>query len=259
MLLALALLTGACLPETVELSYSFEEGSTVAYRMTARADARWDVGGQGSGSYEVSFEIEETVTSVDAEGATLQVEMVPIEAEERGLPSPGLEQRSFSLRVGPNGEVLEVLQLDGVEASALDQNELAFIGTYRPALPPEPVRLGNEWIDQRDIRFGTDIQAIESTGTLIGFARDGSQKLARISFTGVGPLSWITNLPQGEAQLTGDADTTGVALFDIGTGNLDEATSSTQGAFDVRVIPSSGLAPITGTLDLDLELDVERV
>jgi len=258
-LLALALLTGACLPETVDLAYSFEEGSTVAYRMTARADARWDVGGRGSGSYEVSFEIEETITSVDDEGATLQVEMVPTETEEEGLPSPGLERRTFSLRVGPSGEVLEALQLDGIEASALGQDELAFIGTYRPALPREPVRLGDEWSDQRDIRFGTDIQAIESTGTLIGFAREGDEELARISFAGIGPLTWITDLPQGEAQLTGDAETTGVALFDIATGNLDEATSSTRGSFEVRVIPSTGLAPITGTLDLDLELTVERV
>lgn len=250
---------GACLPETVELAYSLEQGRTVTYRMTARAEAQWDVGGSGRGSYEVSFDIEESVTTVDDDESVLVVEMVPIDAEENGLPSPGLERRTFSLRVGPEGDVLEVLQLDGIEASALDHDELAFIGTYRPPLPDGPVKLREEWSDQRAIQLGSEIQEIETTGTLIGFSREGQSELARVAFTGTSPLEWITNLPQGEAQLTGSAATDGTALFDIGAGALDEATSSTRGDFQVRVIPGSGEAPIAGTLHLDLELQVERV
>lgn len=249
----------ACLPETVELSYSFEEGTTISYRMTARAEAKWDVGGPGAGSYEVSFDIQETVTRVDADSTVLSVDMLPVDAEENGLPSPGLEQRSFTLRVGPDGKVLEVLQLDGIEASALDHDELAFIGTYRPPLPGTPVRLGDEWADRRAIRLGPEVQEIDATGSLVGFARDGGQELARITFSGVSPLGWVTSLPQGEAQLNGDAETTGIALVDISDGSLDQASSSTRGRFDVRVIPGSGEAPITGTLNLDLELSVERV
>jgi hypothetical protein len=207
----------------------------------------------------VSFDIEETVSTVDADGSILLVEMVPTDTEENGLPSPGLERRSFSLLVGPDGEVLEVLQLDGIEASALDPDELAFIGTYRPPLPRLPVRLRDEWTDQRTIELSSGIQEIDRTGTLVGFARDGDGELARIAFTGTSPLEWITSLPQGQAQLTGDAATEGAALFDMGAGNLDEATSSTSGVFQVRVIPGGGAAPITGTLRLDLELTVERV
>ena len=258
-LLILVLATGACLPDTVQLSYSVEEGTTVAYRMTARAEAEWDVGGPGRGSYEVGFDIEETITSDDEEGSVLVVEMIPIDAQENGLPSPGLERRSFSLRIGPNGEVLEVLQLDGIEASALDQEELAFIGTYRPPLPGTPVKLRDEWTGPRPIQIGSGPQEIETTGTLMGFTRDGARDLARIAFTGTSPLEWTTTLPQGEAQLTGEATTEGAALFDIGGGNLDEATSSTSGDFQVRVIPGNGEAPIAGTLHLDLELFVERV
>ena len=251
--------TGACLTETVELSYSVQEDRTVAYRMTARAEAEWNVGGPGRGSYEVGFDIEETITSGDEDGSVLVVEMIPIDAQENGLPSPGLERRSFSLRIGSNGEVLEVLQLDGIEASALDQEELAFIGTYRPPLPSFPVKLRDEWTGPRPIQIGSGPQEIETTGTLIGFTRDGARELARIAFTGTSPLEWTTMLPQGEAQLTGEATTEGAALFDIGGGNLDEATSSTSGDFEVRVIPGNGEAPIAGTLHLDLELLVERV
>jgi hypothetical protein len=243
----------------VKLAYRFEEGTTQTYEMTATASAEWDVAGRGQGSYTVSFEVNETVQSVDAEGAVVVVEMLPTGAEEDGLPSPGLERRSFSLRLGPNGEVLEVLQLDGIAASSVDHDELAFIGTYRPSLPETEVRLGDEWTDDRAIRLGSDFQQIETQGSLAAFRRDGGVESARISFSGTSPLEWITTLPQGEAQLLGDATTHGTAMFNIAAGTLETATSSTRGDFEVRVIPGDGAAPITGVLTLDLDLTVKRL
>lgn len=248
----------ACLPNTVDLRYVFEEGTTTVYSMTARADASWDVRGAGRGSYEVGFEVTETVTQVDDDGAVVQVEMVPTGAEERGLPSPGLERRSFSLRLGPQGEVTEILQLDGVRAVALDEDELAFIGTYRPSLPREPVTLRDEWSESREIRMGTDTQGIDTTGRLVALRRDDGRDLAEVVFSGNGPLRWITALPQGEAELSGEATTLGRGLFEIDRGLLDSATSRTTGRFDVRVVPGAGQAPITGVLRLDLALEVER-
>lgn len=257
--LSLLLVLVGCSPDQVELAYRFEEGTTQTFRMTARAEAEWDINGRGQGSYDVSFDVTETVESQDEDGSTVVVEMVPTKAEEDGLPSPGLERRSFSLRLGPNGEVLEVLRLDGIEASALDQDELAFIGTYRPPLPGGPVRLRDEWADAREVQLGPTIQEIETTGRLASFSRSGALRLARIAFTGTNALSWETGLPQGNARLDGDATTSGTALLDIDTGSLQEATSSTRGDFAVRVLPGAGAAPIAGTLRLDLELTVERI
>lgn len=257
-ILALLLLVG-CRPDTVELAYRFEQGTTQTYKMTAHAEAEWDVSGQGTGSYDVSFEVTETVERVNDDEAVVMVEMVPTEAEENGLPSPGLERRSFSLRLGPNGEVLKVLQLDGIEASSVDHEELAFIGTYRPPLPEDEVRLGDEWSDERAIQLGSTFQQIEARGVLTALRRAGSANLARITFTGNSPLEWITALPQGEAQLTGDAATSGTAMLNIDEGYLEDATSSTRGDFAVLVIPGDGAAPIRGTLRLDLVLTVERL
>lgn len=248
----------ACLADTVDLSYGFEEGTTTTYQMTARADASWDVAGRGEGSYEVGFEVTETVRNVDEDGAIVDVRMIPTGAEEQGLPSPGLERRSFSLLLGPEGEVVEVLQLDGIEARSLDEDELAFIGTYRPALPSEPVTLHDEWSQSREIRLGADIQGIETTGQLVGLRRDDERGLAEVVFTGNSPLRWTTRLPQGEAELTGEATTRGRGLFEIDGGLLDSATSRTSGRFEVRVIPGGGRAPITGMLHLELALEVER-
>lgn len=256
----LLLILVACRPDSVRLGYHFEEGHTQTYRMTAHAEAEWDVAGRGRGSYDVSFDVTETVRSVEAGGAVVVVEMVPIptESRENGLPSPGLVRRSFSLRLGTSGEVLEILQLDGIEASVLDHDELAFIGTYRPPLPEGAARLGDEWGDEAAIRLGSSFQQIETHGTLIGFSRSGDTNLARIGFTGRSPLEWLTGLPQGQARLTGEAATSGTALLDIAAGSLDEATSSTRGDFVVRVVPGDGAAPITGTLRLDLDLAVTR-
>lgn len=256
---SLLLVLVGCRPDEVNLSYRFDEGTTQTFRMTAHAEAEWDINGRGSGSYDVSFDVTETVESQDEEGSTVVVEMVPTGAEEDGLPSPGLERRSFSLRLGPNGEVLEVLRIDGIEASDLDQDELAFIGTYRPPLPGGLVRLRDEWADAREIQLGSTLQEIATTGRLESFSRSGSLRLARIGFTGRSPLGWETALPQGNAQLDGDATTNGTALLDIDSGSLKEATSSTTGDFEVRVLPGDGAAPIAGTLRLDLELTVERV
>lgn len=263
-LLVLGLVVGgssACRPDAVEIAYRFEIGQTISYRMTARAEAQWDIGEPGAGSYQVAFEVTETVRSTDRDGAVVDVEMIPIpeDTREDGLPSPGLERRSFSLRLGEDGEVSEVLQLDGIEASVLDQDQLAFIGTYRPPLPPGPARLRDVWSDERRIRVGSSVRQIDTEGMLVGFRRDGDLRLARIEFTGRGPLEWVTTLPQGEAQLSGDAATAGTGLVDIDAGTIIEATSSTLGDFDVRVVPPGGLAPITGILHLDLRLSVERL
>lgn len=256
----LLLLATACRPDNVELAYRFEEGSIQTFRMTAHAEAEWDIAEGGRGSYDISFDVTETVESVDENGSVVVVvDMVPTGAEENGLPSPGLERRSFSLRLGPNGELLEVLRLDGVQAANLEQDELAFIGTYRPSLPEDRVRLGDEWSQEHQVQLGSNFQQIRSRGELTGFRRTGDHRLARIEFTGQGPLEWLTGLPQGQARLTGEASTDGSGLFDIDAGVLEEATSSTRGTFDVRVSPGEGEAPIVGTLQLDLELTVVRV
>ena len=134
----------ACRPDTVELNYHYPEQTVITYRMDAAASARWDIGGEGSGSYHVVLDVTERVSGEENGGAVVTVEMMPISVDEDNLPSPGSDPRSFSLRIGPSGDVREVIEVDGVPATALDPDELAFIGTYRPPLPLEPVGLGDE-------------------------------------------------------------------------------------------------------------------
>ncbi len=225
--------------------------------MTANAHARWDLGGEGEGSYRIRFEITETTISEDDDGAVVAVTMHPLEVEERGLPSPGSVDRSFTLLIGSNGEVREVIDVDGVPAAELRPDELSFIGTFRPPLPLEKVGLGDRWRSRQEVQLGKVFQKITTDGVLRRLSVDAEGDIAQIQYEGGGPLVWTTGLPQGEAELTGSAETSTSARFDIGTGLLRSATSVTDGRFEVRAVPQGGL-PITGTLNLKLELSLEQ-
>lgn len=249
----------SCRPETIELRYRFIEGTTITYRMDAHAEARWQIAGEGAGSYDVSFEVTETIRSADANGATVEVRMDPVDAREQGLPSPGLESRVFSLELGPAGEVLRVLDVNGITATALDPQEVAFIGTYRPALPEAPVRLHERWSATQALPTGSAPGEIETTGVLDALGRDARGNVAYIDFDGEGRLLWSTQLPQGQASLEGTARTDGRAIVDIEGGFLRTAGSTTSGDFAVRIAPSGGRAPVGGTLHLELELTIAQI
>jgi hypothetical protein len=246
----------ACRSDTLALEYSLEEGVTLEYSMQADAEARWTIGDEGRGSYRVTFAVTETIQSVDDVGAVVHVEMTPTSVEEDGLPSPGPDQRTFTLKIGNNGQVLEVIEVDGVPAEAIDPDELAFIGTYRPPLPLEAVSLGDSWVAEQQVDVGSVFQQVKTTGHLDSLDVSEEGDLADVSYSGEGPLVWTTTLPQGDASLTGSATSSAQARLNISDGSLESASSSTRGDFEVRVQPSGGDAPISGTLQLDLELQI---
>ena len=251
----------ACRSETVGLTYAYPEDSSIHYRMTALAEAEWDIAGrQGSGAYEITFDIEETIQSVQEDGsAVVTVQMTTSDFEERGLPSPGAQRRSFRLRLGPNGEKLEVLEVDGVPAADLDRDELSFIGTYRPCLALEGVALHGTWRCQQGFQLENLSQEIVTVGELDGLTKDTQGEVAVISYSSNGPLQLETTLPQGSAQLDGTEETKSVAHFDISEGFLRSGTSTTTSEFEVAVEPAGGGAAETGSLSQDLQVEIELI
>jgi hypothetical protein len=249
----------ACRPDGVVLTYALAAGDSRTFLMRARADATWDIGGRGGrGSYSVEFEITETITSASDDRATARIEMVPVAFEEDGLPSPGAEQRTFELELGSKGEVLEVLEVDGIPASMLDPDQLVFLGTYRPPLPTERAGIADTWQSEQQLELAGSFQQLVIIGTLTSLNRDEDGAIARLAYTGRGPLIQSLDLPQGDARLTGSAQSSTRAVFDISGGVLRSATSRTAGTFDVRVVSSRSDAPITGSLELTLDLTIEK-
>ena len=246
----------ACRPDRVGLEYRFPQGVT-EYRLEAAGSARWDIGGGGEGSYRVVFDVTERVRDDDGAIAVVEVTMSPVSVEEDGLPAPGSGDRTFALELDRYGGVPAILEVEGVDADTLDPEDLIFIGTYRPTLPLDPVELGGEWDSERLFEFERVFQEIGARGRLESLYLDEDGPVAELSYTGEGPLEWTTELPQGMAELNGTGTTEQHASFDIDGGALREASSTTFGTFEVRVVPAGGAGtPLTGTLELNLELTV---
>jgi hypothetical protein len=258
-LLFLLLAGTACRPDTVELGYRYEQGAVLQYEMTASARASWNIGASGSGSYTIEYDVTEEVLDVEDGEATVSVTMTPGEIEEDGLPSPGPRARSFELRLGSDGQVLEIVSVDGVPAGSLEPDDLAFIGTYRPPLALDRVALRDTWDAEQEVSIGSVFQQVTTTGRLEHLDVKGVGPVATMSFEGSGPLVWTTTLAQGAAELTGSASSTGEADLVLEEGYLDSSVSTTSGRFEVRVTPEGGQSALTGTLRLDLTLELDRV
>lgn len=261
LLLAIALMFTSCRSDTIELQYRYESDvERLEYILTARANAEWQIGEPGRGSYTVRFQVGEVIEPQEDGGAIVDVTMTPLEVEENGLLPPGSDERSFRLELGPNGEKLDVLEVGGIPATALDDNELALIGTYRPPLPLEPVGLGDTWAARQQVSLESVFQQLATTGVLESLQRnDEGNRVASLSYSGSGPLEQSLALPQGAASLAGDTSVVIEADLDIDRGVLLRATSTTEGTFDARVIPQGEEAPIVGTLQLELRLEIREV
>jgi len=249
----------ACRSDTVGLEYRFPEDGELDYVLEANAEAAWEIGEAGRGSYEVVFRVRETVIERIGDEAVVNVTMTPIRVRESGLPSPGSEVRSFTLRVDASGSVVDVIEVQGVPAEQLDPAQVAFIGTYRPPLPSEPQRLKDEWTDVASLSSESVTERMRTRGRLKTLDRDGGGDFAELRFTGRGPLLYGTQLLQGEAELEGTSVTTIDADLDLAGGYLRRARSTIDGTFDVAVLPAEGTDPIQGELRLHLELKLERI
>ena len=255
---ALAIVATACRSDRIALDYQYEPGQVLEYTLVASASATWDIGGPGRGSYRWVARVTEEVQEVDATGALVEVTLEPTDVEEDGLLSPGSDGKSFSMRIDDKGRVLEVVEVDGVPANALEPEEIAFIGTYRPPLPTEAIRLQEEWSGLPPINATEGFQQLVSSIRLVGLDRDADGRMAEIAYDGESPLARTTRLPEGEAELDGRARISGTAVVDIDGGYLREATTITEGDFDVHAVPTEGGTPVTGSLHQELTLELEK-
>jgi hypothetical protein len=248
----------ACRSDKIDLSYNYEAESSISYRMTTFAHAEWNIGGNpGEGEYEITYDVTESIESVDGDSAVVAVTMDVVEFDEKGLPSPGEQRSTFKLRLGPDGEKLEVIEVDGVPASDLDQTQLAFINTYRPPLPVDPIDLRGTWLSRQAFDLPTLTQEIEPHGELVGLSEKEDGDVAELDYTWEGPLEASMTLPQGTAEIVGDERTTSSVEFDISGGFLRKQTSTTVNSFEVTVDPGDGGAPRPGTLTQNIRSDIE--
>lgn len=251
-----ALLTPSCRPETVELAYKFPIGSTLTYQMVSTVRANWDIGSKGEGFYRVTFNVSEKVQSVDDQGAVVSLNLTRTAVDENNFTPPS--DSSFTVRVDEHGAVLEVIEVDGVAASLLEPEQRSLILTYRPLVSLEPVRLHEEWDALQEFE-GPEFEQLKLVGRLEKLDRDAEGDFAGLSYTGSGPLIGTRELPEGNAELSGETRTSGRAIVDLDDGILRTASSSTTYSFEVNVVPEDAANPITGTLDIEQDLELTKV
>jgi hypothetical protein len=256
-LLVVLAIAGGCRPDTVELVYRFEEGREFRYTLTARGRVDYEfTTTTGSGNYLAVFDVTETIDTTDDDSAVVSVSMTPIRSVENGLQSPAGEELSFRSRIGPSGEVLEVLELNGVPASELGPEQIALIGTMRPKLPLEDETIGATWDAGQEFPLPSTFSEVSTTGELQALDVDSGGRLAQIGFRGGGPLSGTIAIAGGNAELTGALEVQGDAVLDVDGGFLRSATSSNAGDFQARLVPVNE-APLTGAIHLELDIDLE--
>ncbi|MFN2525410.1 MAG: hypothetical protein ABR505_03995 [Actinomycetota bacterium] len=254
----LTLLCASCRSDEITLSYRFSAGTTTEYLMRANATAEWDIGGGGGGTSSLLIRVRETVEKVEAGNATMEVSMFPQEASGAGLLAPGAERRSFKLRVGTDGGVQEVLEINGIPARVLRPEERTLIGTFRVPLPAFSVGLFDTWAAPLGVGSEVGLGGTEIRGTLERLDTEIGRQTAHLSYSGRGPLSWTVSLPQGRATLNGEALTDITAKFDIAGGFLTSAESTTSGTFELRVARGRAQAPLSGSLSFVLDLEIVR-
>lgn len=262
-----ALVTVSCRPDTVALAYQFPEGSSLSYRMISSVTANWDFGAQGEGiggastssgegSYEVVFDVTEQVESVDDTGAIVALNLRRTGVEQDNLTPP--TDSSFTVRVNEFGSVTEVIEVDGVAASLLEPEQKSVIRTYRPLLAVEPVRLYQEWPGSQEFQ-GPEFEQLSLIGRLEKLDRDEGGDFAELSYSGSGPLIGAFELPEGTAELSGSAQTSGRAVIDLENGVLRTASSTTSYAYEANVVPLDAGTPLTGPLNVEQDLELTRV
>ena len=265
-LAVIALVAVSCRPETVALTYQFPEGSSLCYEMVSTVRAEWDFGNQtgesdaasssGEGSYEVVFDVTEEVEEVDDNGAIVALDLKRTSVDQDNLTPP--TDSSFTVRVNEFGSVTEVIEVDGVAASLLEPEQKSVIRTYRPLLAVEPVRLYQEWPGSQEFQ-GPEFEQLSLIGRLEKLDRDEAGDFAELSYSGSGPLIGAFELPEGNAELSGSAKTSGSAVIDLDNGVLRTASSSTLYEYEANVVPLNAGTPLTGPLTVEQELELTRV
>jgi hypothetical protein len=248
----------ACRSDRVDLTYKYAADSEVKYRLTTVAEARWNIEGRrGSGGYEITYDVTERIEQVKQGNAVVAVTMDVVDFEERGLAAPG--RSSFKIRLGPDGEKLEVLDLDGVPATELAQEQLALINTFRPPLPIEPMPLHGTWSGRQAFDFPNVSQEIVAEGELTALRVSGERELAELDYAWDGPYQGTLTLPQGTAEFKGTEEVDAVAVFDL-TGGFPRSQESTLvDRFDVAIQADDGSARRTGAYSAEIHSKLDFV
>jgi hypothetical protein len=254
-LAGLGVLAG-CDPDTVRLTYRPEVGDVERYEVRVRAVTEVQLGTAPPERREDSVVLTAEHTVVQAGSDGVRVQVVLSGGEE--------EPRRFVVVFDRSAQLREVESIEGLPEEALGTFGIAEIFPAAAGAPPdEPLAPGERWvIDEEVVLPGAPAPTVlRGRGRLLELGVVDGTPVARIESRSELPLSAVRPSSRGEVHLEGVQVGDYRATHELDDGSVRDASSSTEGRYDIEVVPppGSGGRPVSGSLVVRVESETRRL
>jgi hypothetical protein len=263
-LLLAALSLGACTDDRVSLAYGLVPGRRFEYRLLLRAEVDRTLEGiTRSQHVEATFRASQAIIErLEDGGARAEITLVPESLEVEGKevePGPGQE---FSVRLGPDGRVVDIGEPTG-EA----REELAPVGLerllprLRPVLPGTEVAAGDTWSSETDFDDAGGSFSLSTESRLAELGVVGGYPAALVRTTYESPVNRRETFANALADLVGTDVGAQQAWFSL-DGFLLRARGDSVGTYRITFRPPEaelGVTPVEGALVVRLHTEMDLV
>ena len=244
----------ACRPDTVQIAFRTPVGARYRYQVDVTKARTLQLGSDQSQRTvdDARIEADETVLASGPQGIRVRVE----------LRRAGSAPRQFVVLFDRAAQLTDVETIEGLPASVLEPFGLSEIfPAAAGAPPPRPLSAGEQWtIDDRLALAGSPPARLQGSGRLVSFGVVGGRKVASIRSSTRLPITTASTLQGGQLALHGIERTISNASRELADGAVEEASSTTNGTYEVALTPSGGQAtPVTGTLTIEVKSKTKRL
>lgn len=225
LVLAVALVAGACGRPSISLTYRFKAGDSFTYQWTIDSTTEVDSAlNPDTQILRLVIEAREEISSVSADGiASVRWTLQTIERIEDGVATaPSSQPLMIELDVRKDGSVAGT-RVPTQPSPEFDAGSLVSEAHLR--LPSEPVSIGDSWSVPVQIQTEQTSLALEGTGKLLGFDLERRRRLARIEVRKSGTVSSRQTVERVQLTISGTITISGNASIDADSGQLVSAES----------------------------------
>jgi hypothetical protein len=242
--LVVAVVFGACRPDTVRLAYRPDAGDVARYRVVVRTTSTRTIPGTAP-------EVQTDATTLIAEHRVLDIAGGHVRVRVV-LSRPGAPDRTLVVRFDRGGRLVAVDSIEGLPASALGRLGLPEVFPAAGLAPDQSLRPGQRW--RRD---GGRV-----SGRLAELGVEHGRRVARITARSALPASAATPTADGGTiELQGFEVTNAESTRDVDDGAVRRSDSTTEATFALRIAPPPGeFGPtVAGTLAVSTRAEVARL
>jgi hypothetical protein len=243
----------ACRPDTVQVAFRPRVGAHYRYRVDVTKVRTIQLGSDAPQRTvdNARLDTDETVLDSGPAGIRVRVE----------LRRSGSAPRDFVVLFDRAAQLTAVESIEGLPASILEPFGLSEIFPAAAGAPPaRPLSAGEQWtIDDRLTLAGSSPARLQGSGRLVSFGIVGGREFASIRSSTRLPISTQSALQGGQLALAGVERTTSIASRELADGAVENASSTTNGSYQVTLTPGGQGTPVTGTLTIEVQSKTKRL